>query len=51
MYTMNYSRVQEGSSVNPKIKLGMQAEHETAKFNAFCKTKAGTSTWRKLRNY
>ena len=27
------------AAYNPKIKLGMQAEHETAKFNAFCKTK------------
>jgi len=27
------------ASVNPKIKIGMQAEHETARFNAFCKTK------------
>jgi len=31
-----YKRI---ASVNPKIKTGMQAEHETARFNAFCKTK------------
>jgi DNA polymerase-1 len=27
------------AAYNPKIKLGMKAEHETAKFNAFCKNK------------
>jgi hypothetical protein len=33
---IEYKKVAE---FNPKIKLGMQAEHETAKFNAFCKNK------------
>ena len=27
------------ATFNPKIKLGMKAEHETAKFNAYCKNK------------